>query len=221
MPSVDVRAPAEFRRGHIPGAHSIPLFGDETRALIGTLYKQSGKDAAVRRGVELIAPTMNLLIEQYHAVAPTKEIRLYCARGGMRSSSIAQMLTLLGFRVHLLQGGYKAYRNFVGELFTTQYQFKVLSGKTGSGKTDILHALAKLGEQSVDLEALACHKGSVFGALGTAKQPPQQLFENHLAESLLLCDAARRIWIEDESARIGLCTIPQSIHRAGPMCSIE
>lgn len=224
IPCADVRAPAEFMRGHIPGAHSVPLFSNEARALIGTLYKQSGKEAAVRLGFELIGPHINTLIEHYHAIAPTKEVRLYCARGGMRSGSVGHMLQLMGFRVHLLVGGYKAYRHYVGKIFTKRYKLHVLSGKTGSGKTFILHALAARGEQVIDLEQIARHKGSVFGALNEAPQPPQQIFENLLADILLQLNIEHTIWIEDESSRIGLCAIPHTFYlqmRSAPVIELR
>lgn len=221
---VDVRSPGEYQRGHIPGAVSIPLFDDAERAIIGTLYKQQGREAAVMKGLELVGPKMAGFVRQAQRQAPAPQLWVHCWRGGMRSESMAWLWKTAGFSVATLTGGYKAYRRHVQEQMGQPLQLVVLGGYTGSGKTAILHALAGQGEQVLDLEALAHHKGSAFGALGQAPQPTVEHFENLLHHALARLDLARRIWVEDESHSIGRVYIPHPFWqqmRAAPLLLVE
>lgn len=224
IPVLDVRAPLEFAHGHLPGALSFPLFTDEERKQIGTTYKQVSKDQAVLLGLDFFGPKMAALVRQANILAPAKEVLLHCWRGGMRSSSVAWLLDLAGFRVYLLQEGYKAYRRRVQQVFDYSYPFVVVGGLTGSGKTSVLHELRRLGEQVIDLEGLAHHKGSAFGGIGQAPQPSVEQFENNLAQQLLSLDTSRRIWLEDENITIGRVNIPPSLYhqmQQAPLLQLE
>jgi tRNA 2-selenouridine synthase len=200
-----VRSPHEFKKGHIPGAHNIPLFDDDERAEIGTLYKQQGKDTAILRGLELVGPRMkSLVIAAGNLCGADRKVRVHCWRGGMRSGSLAWLLNTAGFEAQVLQGGYKAYRRLIHErLESGTIRPIVLGGMTGSGKSEVLRKIAEQGEQVVDLEALAHHKGSAFGALGQEEQPSNEQFENDLFAKLGQFDLSRPIWMEDESRNIG------------------
>lgn len=207
---MDVRSPSEYRKGHIPGALSLPLFDDEERALIGTLYKQKGRGDAVRKGLQLVGPRMAELVDRATALADGQPIRLYCWRGGMRSGSVAWLLRTAGLHVRVLQGGYKAYRQNAAERMAAIPNLLVLQGATGTGKTAILRELTHLGEQVLDLEQLASHRGSAFGALGMGEQPETQQFQNEIENVLRGLDASRRIWVEGESKSIGCCYLPDT-----------
>jgi tRNA 2-selenouridine synthase len=211
VPVVDVRSPAEFAQGHIPGAVNIPLFSNEERAVVGTAYKQVSKDEALLRGLEYVGPKMAGFVRQSKKLATQGEVLVHCWRGGMRSGSFAWLLETAGLTVATLSGGYKAYRNEVLGRFTRPWQLLVLGGKTGSGKTEILKELQRAGEQVLDLEALAHHKGSSFGAIGQAPQPTSEHFENSIARELQQLDPTRRIWIEDESRTVGKCFVPLAL----------
>ncbi|GAA4001545.1 tRNA 2-selenouridine(34) synthase MnmH [Hymenobacter fastidiosus] len=208
-PILDVRAPIEYIQGHIPGALSLPLFTDEERARIGTAYKQVSQDRAVHIGLEFFGPKMSRMVKHAQKLAPGKEVRLHCWRGGMRSGAVLWLLELAGFRVHLLDKGYKDYRRWALAQFTEPRPMLILGGLTGSGKTDVLHELARQGETIVDLEGLANHKGSSFGAIGLPPQPTPEQFENNLALALDALPTSVVPWLEDESLSIGRITIPK------------
>ncbi|MFQ5571880.1 MAG: tRNA 2-selenouridine(34) synthase MnmH [Rhodothermales bacterium] len=208
LPVLDVRTPAEFTQGHIPGAHNLPLFSDEERAEVGTLYKQEGRDEAVRRRLDIIGPKIRRLVETTESMVVGREVLIHCWRGGMRSAGMARLLESAGYHVGTLRGGYKSFRRCVLEAFALPREVHILGGMTGSGKTEVLRALAQRGEQVIDLEALAHHKGSVFGHLGEPKQPSQEHFENVLAVQWRFLNLARPVWIEDESRRIGRLLVP-------------
>ena len=210
---LDVRTPAEYQRGHIPGAVNLPLFTNEERAVVGTLYKQQGREPAVLKGLEFVGPRMRAIVESVRTLADGKPILVHCWRGGMRSNSVAWLLQTADMQVDVLQGGYKAFRQFVLGIFEQAFPFIVLSGATGTGKTAILQHLQQAGEQVVDLEGLAHHKGSSFGHLGEAGQPTQQQFENELALQLLQMNRKQLIWLEDESRYIGSCCLPEAFWR--------
>jgi len=216
--TIDVRSPAEFEHAHIPHALNLPLFDNEQRALIGTTYKKQSREAAIKAGLPLFGTKMLPMIETVEAWIKDRQkendltkptIYVHCWRGGMRSAAVAWLLDLYGYKVIQLTGGYKAYRNWVLAQFTIPYSLKVLGGYTGSGKTEILHALQEKNYAVIDLEGLAHHKGSAYGAIGQLPQPSQEMFENIVAEKLLEVNKKQKsIWIEDESQRIGTVLIP-------------
>ncbi len=205
---IDVRTPAEFEQGRIPGAINIPLFTNEERVLVGTLYKQHGKQPAILKGLELVGPNMADIIVKVKALVKNNTVLVHCWRGGMRSGSVAWLLETYGLKVFVLKGGYKAFRNFALSSFNQTYNLNVLGGYTGSAKTLVLIKLKELHQQVIDLEKLAAHKGSAFGALGENKQPTQEQFENELAIALQDMDIIKCIWLEDESRLIGNKVIP-------------
>lgn len=208
---VDVRAPVEFNKGHLPGAVNIPLFEDIERAEIGTLFKQQGKDTAVTRGLEIVSPKMVSFVNTVRERSKNKNVFVYCFRGGMRSNSFAWLMNTSGLQARILKGGYKSYRNHVLNYFTKPQQLILLGGHTGSGKTDIIKQLSKSGIQTIDLEGLANHKGSAFGAINEIKQPAQQNFEHSLYQALTEQDVTRPVILEDESKSIGFNKIPHAL----------
>jgi tRNA 2-selenouridine synthase len=219
---IDVRSPGEYAHAHIPTAFSLPLFTDEERAAIGTTYKQASREAAIKLGLPFFGTKMQNMIEEVEGWAVNYEktngkkptILVHCWRGGMRSAAVAWLLDLYGFKTEQLTGGYKAYRNWVLGQFEKNYSMKVLGGFTGSGKTEILLQLQKSKLPVIDLEGLANHKGSAFGALGQNQQHTQEQFENNLAAALWNTSAANSyFWIEDESQRIGTNMLPASFFK--------
>jgi tRNA 2-selenouridine synthase len=221
---IDVRSPSEFRQGHIPGAFNLPLFDDEERRRIGTLYHDSGKDASVLLGLDLVGPKMSRYVKQAQKLVKGKQMLMHCWRGGLRSSSMAWLLELAGFRIKILQGGYKAYRAFIRRNIGSGYELVVLGGKTGSGKSEILRQLDSSGEQILDLEKIACHKGSAFGHLGQQEQPTNEQFENNLFSVLHSLNPAKPVWLEDESRSIGIVSLPDLFidrMKASPLIYIE
>ena len=211
IPIADVRTPAEFAHGHIPGAFNIPLFTNEERVAVGTTYKQQGREAAILLGFDLTGSKWSGFIRTALEIAPAKRIAVHCWRGGMRSAAMAWALDLYGFEVVLIQGGYKHYRHWVHKRLDQPWQFTVVGGMTGSGKTRILTQLSTQGEQVIDLEDLAQHRGSTYGTLDRLTQPTQEQFENGLAARLTALDQSRPIWIEDESRNIGRCMLPDPL----------
>lgn len=208
---VDARSEAEFEQGHIPGSINIPLLTSEHRVQVGTLYKQMGKEAAVMKGFQLAGPRFYQIFKSLRKNSVNREAAVYCWRGGMRSNILGWMLGLADYKVHLLNGGYKAYRQYAHQLFAKPYKWTVLSGKTGVGKTRLLQQLAEAGEQVLDYEALANHKGSAFGHIGMPGQPTVEHFENLIAWQLRKFDVSRVIWVENESRFIGKVRIPDSL----------
>ena len=225
MPLVDVRSPAEYARGHIPGAHNLPLFTDEERAVVGTLYAQEGRVPAVVRGMEFVGPRMADMTRRAMELAGDgRKVALMCRRGGMRSASVAWMLEQAELAAYCLPGGYKAYRRHVLEQFSRPWPLRMLGGMTGSGKTELLHVMRGQGSQVIDLEALAMHRGSVFGAWNGIAQPGQEQFENLLAEALSACGASCPIWVEDECVNLGTVNIPRQFFeqmQAAPLSMLE
>jgi tRNA 2-selenouridine synthase len=177
-----VRSNKNYLDGHIPGAISFPLLKNEERAQVGTCYKNKGNFEAVILGYELVGPRFPEIIRAAKSKFEEKPLFVHCWRGGLRSRIMTNLLASAGFQVYLLKSGYKNYRNFVLNTFSKPYNFQVLSGYTGSGKTEILEFLKQNGKNVVDLEALANHRGSAFGGLGFSAQPTQEQFENNLAE---------------------------------------
>lgn len=207
----DVRTPAEFEQGHIPGAINLPLFSNDERAEIGTLYKQQGRTAAMLRSLELIGPKMRDMVEEAQSQMVDNRALIHCWRGGMRSEAVGWLLGFFGCQVATLKGGYKAFRHHALASFEVRRVVYMLGGMSGARKTEVLHKLADRGEQILDLEGIAHHKGSVFGHLGEYPQPSQEHFENVLALRWLSLNADRPVWIEDESRRIGRLLVPHGI----------
>jgi tRNA 2-selenouridine synthase len=207
----DVRSPQEYAHAHIPGAVNFPLFSDDERAQVGTVYKREGQERAIRLGVTLVGPKLPLLMHQAESHIE-KEVKTYCWRGGMRSGFVSFFLRFLGYSVQQLEGGYKAFRRAVQNHFSQVYRFCVIGGLTGCGKTEILQELHLLGEQTIDLEALAHHRGSAYGAIEGKEQPSQEQFENRLG--MALSGKACPLWLEDESRVIGQCVIPKNIYHS-------
>lgn len=210
VPLADVRTPAEFLQGHVPGAFNLALFDNEERARVGTTYKQSSREDAILLGFDLTGNKWSGFIRKALEMAPQKKVAVHCWRGGMRSGAMAWALNLYGFEVYVIEGGYKQYRRWVLQQFETEFELCVLGGMTGSGKTKMLHQLKAMGEQVIDLEELAQHCGSSYGTLGKLIQPTQEQFENDLAFKLSQLDKSRKIWVEDESLTIGKRAIPQA-----------
>lgn len=219
-PVFDVRSEGEFEHAHIPDAFSLPIFNNSERAEIGTAYKKQGREPAIKIGLKYYGPKLNDYLQKVEEVCKnysSKTILLHCWRGGMRSGAMAWLLSFSGFDVYLLDGGYKAYRNFVLDSFSLPLQYKVLGGFTGSAKTEILQELGARGFAMVDLEGIAKHKGSSFGALGTGTQPTQEQFENNLHQAFSKFYSIReegiiqeqKILVENESQRIGLVNLPK------------
>ena len=225
---VDVRSPGEYAYGHIPGSMNIPLFDDSQRAEVGTLYKNEGNIKAVLHGLDLTAPLMSEKLVRALEISDGSTMLLYCSRGGMRSESMAWLFSMGGITPLLLDGGYKAYRNHILDELGKERKYIVLGGLTGSGKTDILKHMMKEGKPVTDLEGLASHKGSAFGALGQPPQPSTEHFANLLHDDLTSKTDDGGIWLEDESHNIGTVFIPEcffeQMHKApviALMMSIE
>lgn len=224
VPVFDARSESEFHHAHFPGAFNLPLLVDEHRAIVGTIYKQKGHDEAVISGFELAGPRFHQIIRNAREAAPAGKVMVYCWRGGMRSKILSWLLDQAGFDIYLLDGGYKSFRRWTAAVFKDEKNVMVLGGPTGSGKTAILNGLALLGEQVIDLEALANHKGSAFGALGKGEQPSQEQFENLLALQWNYTDGSERLWLENESRTIGSCSLPATIFntiRSAPVVDVR
>ncbi|MDX9769670.1 MAG: tRNA 2-selenouridine(34) synthase MnmH [Tenuifilaceae bacterium] len=211
-PIIDVRTPAEFEAGHIPGAINIPLFSNEERAEVGTLYKQVSREKAMLRALDIVGPKMSSLVKQASKIKYTDKLIVHCWRGGMRSASFAWLMNTAGIPAITVNGGYKGFRRFAASVIKRDWSFKVITACTGSGKTELLLKMQELGEQIIDLEGLADHKGSVFGGLGHAPQPTTEQFENNLFWAIKDFDINRTIWVEDESMCIGHVFIPQDFY---------
>ncbi len=209
LPIIDVRSPGEFKQGHIPEAINIPLFTNDERAHVGTVYKQQSKETAIEIGYTYVNPKLNDFISSSLKIAPNKKVIIHCWRGGMRSQSFAKHLVENGFSdVKVIVGGYKSFRNLVLSDLEKPVPLEVLGGYTGSGKTQILQELKKRGNQVIDLEGLANHKGSAFGGIGQKEQPTVEQFENNLHSIWRKLDLNKPIWVEDESHNIGKVKIP-------------
>ncbi|HLP11817.1 MAG TPA: tRNA 2-selenouridine(34) synthase MnmH [Flavobacteriales bacterium] len=208
---IDVRTPAEFEKGHIPGAVNIPLFTNDERVVVGTLYKQEGRQPAILKGLELVGPKLSTIAAEGEKLAKENTVLVHCWRGGMRSGSVAWLLNTYGLNVYTLKGGYKFFRRRILESFEAKYRMHVIGGKTGSSKSKVIVWLKEKNVQCIDLEAMANHKGSSYGHLGEAAQPSQEMFENLLGFALLNCDASKKILFEDESRKVGKKIIPAGI----------
>lgn len=224
LPQVDVRSESEFEEGHITGSYNIPLLNNAERVQVGTDYKQKGKDQAVRTGFRLVGPRLAEMIDQVVAFAEGRELLVYCWRGGMRSENFCRFSAMAGVKTKRLTGGYKAYREKVQEVFNQKLPLIVIGGKTGSGKSDILRALEESGEQVLDLEKLANHKGSAFGGMLQPPQPSNEQFTNNLFDKITSLDLSRPVWVEDESISIGKIFLPKTFFeqkKNAPVVQIE
>lgn len=205
---IDARSPSEYAHAHIPGAVNLPLLDDEQRRIIGTTYKKEGREAAVLKGFDLVGPKFGDLVRQAKGITESRKVTVYCWRGGMRSSILSWVLSLSGFHVTIRKGGYKAFRLEMLAVLQEPRKILILGGRTGSGKTAVLHELYAAGEQVIDLEALSNHKGSAFGSLGLPPQPSNEQFENLIALQWKQLDPSRFCWLENESRSIGRNKIP-------------
>ncbi len=212
IPVVDVRSPSEFSAGHIPGAINIPLFNNDERAVVGTKYKKEGRISAILEGLRKAGPEMSSKLEKAIEVSRDSELLVHCWRGGMRSEAMAWLFSLGDLKTQILEGGYKAYRNFILRGLSEKRKVIVLGGLTGSGKTHILKNIRAQGRQVIDLEGLACHKGSAFGSLGQPPQPTSEHFANILFNEWRKQDSSLPIWLEDESRNIGSVFMPDQFY---------
>lgn len=209
---IDVRSPSEFKSGHIPGAVNIPLFDDKEREAVGIKFKKEGRLPAIIEGLKNSEPTLAAKLEQGLKIASDGKLLVYCWRGGMRSEAMAWLFSLGDLEIYVLDGGYKSYRQYILESLSGKRKIIVLGGMTGSSKTHILRYLEYAGQQILDLERFANHKGSAFGALGQLPQPTTEHFGN------LLFDAWRKLnrdlpcWVEDESRNIGSVFMPDNFY---------
>lgn len=214
VPVCDVRSPQEYGSGHIPGAVNIPLFNDSERKAVGIKYKHEGRMPAINEGLALAGPHLADKLEAAHKLSAGGGLLVYCWRGGMRSESMAWLFSLAGIRTCVLEGGYKAYRHYILERLAEQRRLIILGGLTGSGKTHIINYVKTQQHQSIDLEGLASHKGSAFGALGQAPQPTTEHFANILYREWAETLPAVPLWIEDESRNIGSVFMPEKLYCA-------
>lgn len=212
---IDVRSPAEFAEDHLPGAINWPVLDDEQRRIVGTLYKQVSALEARKHGAALAARNIASHIERELRDKPREwQPLVYCWRGGQRSGSLGWFLSQIGFRCAQLGGGYKAWRALVREDLQTlprRCRYRVLCGRTGSGKTRLLQALALEGAQVLDLEGLAKHRGSVLGSVPGQSQPSQKRFDSLVWRSLKGFDPQRPVFVESESRKIGALRVPEAL----------
>jgi len=213
---IDVRAPLEFAEDHVPGALNLPVLNDDERARVGTIYKQDSPFTARKLGAALVARNAAAHLEGVLADRPGGwRPLLYCWRGGQRSGSFASILSQIGWRVEIIAGGYKAWRKLVIDAVhetPVVSPVVVLDGNTGTAKTELLALMAARGVQVLDLEGMANHRGSLFGARGP--QPTQRAFETRLAFALAALDPARPVVVEAESSKVGECRVPAGLWRA-------
>ena len=225
---IDARSESEFAEDRLPGALNWPSLTDEQRKLVGTEYKQDSPFVAKKRGAALVARNIAAHIEREVMDKPRDWVPLvYCWRGGKRSGSLALVLDQIGFKVHLLEGGYREYRRAVIQALAElpqALQYRVVCGTTGSGKSRLLQVLRERGAQVLDLEALANHRGSVLGLVPGSPQPGQKQFESRVWNALRQFDPARTVWIESESKKVGELRVPQALverMRASPCVQLE
>jgi tRNA 2-selenouridine synthase len=212
---IDARSPAEYADDHLPGAVNWPVLDDDERREVGTEYKQISAFDARKHGAAIVARRVAEIVERHVADKPREwQPLVYCWRGGQRSGTLAWFLGQIGFRVQVLHGGYKAFREQVREQLKSlpqRFEFTVIAGRTGSGKTRLLQALIEQGAQVLDLEALACHRGSVLGGLPHDPQPTQKAFDTAVWQTLQGFDPSRPVFVESESRKIGALAVPEAL----------
>jgi tRNA 2-selenouridine synthase len=224
LPVVDVRSEGEYAQGHIDQAINIPILNNAERVEVGTDYKQKGQLEAIKTGFRLVGPRIIDIVTSAEQAANGKELLVHCWRGGMRSSNFCQFIGMAKVRSHQLEGGYKTYRHVALESFRKELDLIVIGGCTGSGKSEILRTLKAKGEQVIDLEQLANHRGSSFGALLMPPQPTTEQFQNDLFEVIHGFDLSRKVWIEDESIAVGKIFLPEPLWRrmcVSPLLEVE
>ena len=212
IPVADVRSPSEYSAGHIPGAINIPLFDDKERETVGIKYKKEGRLPAILEGLKQSAPAMSSKLQQAINAARNGKLLVHCWRGGMRSEAMAWLFSLGDIDTEVLNGGYKSYRHHILECLSEKRKMIVLGGMTGSSKTHILRFLKFKGQQVIDLEGLANHKGSAFGSLGQPPQPSTEQFANILFNEWKQIMKDNPFWVEDESRNIGSVFMPDSFY---------
>ena len=210
LPVADVRSEGEYGSGHMRHAINIPILNNEERVAVGTDYKQKGQTEAIKTGFRLVGPRFLEIINHAEAIADGRELLVHCWRGGMRSSNFCQIVGMAKVKTLSLVGGYKAYRERALCYYKAPLKLAVIGGLTGSGKSEVLRALKVRGEQIIDLEKLASHKGSAFGGLMMLPQPTTEQFQNELFEELMELDPTKRVWVEDESISIGKVVLPEA-----------
>ena len=212
---IDLRSEGEFEDGTILGAISMPILSNEERKIVGTLYASGDVKRAKEKGVEFFAPKLTDYYKRISQMEEYHEVVLFCSRGGFRSTALFNLLKTLGHNVYKLNYGYKSYRKYVLNFMDTfkDYEYVVLKGYTGCGKTEILKELRKRGENVLDLEGLARHRGSLFGGVGMGFQPSQKTFESELIESFKSFKQGP-IFVEGESPRIGSINLPSELIKA-------
>ncbi|MBI5625922.1 MAG: tRNA 2-selenouridine(34) synthase MnmH [Nitrosomonadales bacterium] len=212
---IDVRTPAEFAEDHIPGAINCPVLSDEERIAVGTLYKQVSPFEARKVGAALVAKNIaHHLQTRFRDRPKTWHPLIYCWRGGQRSGAMSIILSQVGWAANKLEGGYKTYRRDVLEKLETlprSFTFRVICGPTGSGKSRLLAAFANSGQQALDLEMLAGHRGSVLGKIPGQTQPSQKWFDSALLQAMQKIHPARPVFVEAESNKIGNITLPPAL----------
>lgn len=223
----DVRSPSEFRMGHIPGAINLPLLEDSAHSEVGKACRFEGQDKAFDLALAHVYPGLQNLLQEVLSHAPVQsrsvnhgnghgelwKALVYCKRGGRHSQSVAGFLRQHGLDTFILQGGYKAFRNWACEVLEGSQKLHMIGGPSGSGKTEVLSSLRELGHQVLDLEKLACHKGSVFGHLGEKTQPTSEHCRNAVAMEMAYMDGSRPVFVEDEHARIGSVCLDASLYQ--------
>ncbi|MEZ5661619.1 MAG: tRNA 2-selenouridine(34) synthase MnmH [Burkholderiaceae bacterium] len=225
---IDARSPGEYAIDHVPGAINLPVLDDQQRALVGTINAERSPFEAHRLGAQLVSENIARILAGPLADKPRQwRALVYCWRGGQRSGSLATVLARIGWRIHLLEGGYKAWRRAMLEALRMRIEplsFIVLAGRTGSGKSRVLERMCAAGAQVLDLEALAEHRGSVLGLPPGVSQPSQKAFESRLWSMVRQFDPARPVWVESESRKIGAVQLPEALivrMRASPCAVLE
>jgi tRNA 2-selenouridine synthase len=213
----DVRSPGEYEQATVPGAFSLPIFDNEERKIIGTIYHQIGTEHAKDKGLEIVSTKLPELVRSFKQQAGDREVVVFCWRGGMRSESIVAVLRAMGLAAYQLNGGYKQYRRYVLNQISSldvDGRFVVIHGPTGSGKTKLLYELKKINVPMIDLEGLANHRGSVFGDMFLGHQPTQKMFESKLFNLLQKYEHEKWIVLENESKKIGRIWLQDSFYSA-------
>jgi tRNA 2-selenouridine synthase len=212
IPIVDVRSPAEYFAGHIPGALNIPLFNDDSRVAVGIKFKKEGRIPAIMEGLNQVGPDLSLKLAQAIKYSKNGKLLVHCWRGGMRSEAMAWLFSFADLEIFVLDGGYKTYRNRILSRLAEKRKMIILGGMTGSSKTHILKYIETIGHQVIDLEGLANHKGSAFGSLGQPAQPSTEHFANLLFVEWNKLGKDFPVWLEDESRNIGSVFIPDTFY---------